>query len=119
MPALTEVKVPLGGLAWPEALLPQQARVPSVLTPQAWKAPAEIELAITPSDASPLLLLAAEVSIIARKTAMTPSAAATRLIHSIRRSHYSHFGNTAAPSAMDRPSAEGEGFEPSIRPIDV
>ena len=26
--------MPLGGVAWPEALLPQQARVPSVLTPQ-------------------------------------------------------------------------------------
>ena len=31
----TELKVPAGGLAWPESLSPQQASVPSVLHPAA------------------------------------------------------------------------------------
>lgn len=34
-PAVTEVKAPSGGEAWPSVLLPQQATEPSVLTPQA------------------------------------------------------------------------------------
>ena len=36
-PALTAVKVPAGGVAWPLPLRPQQARVPFVLSPQVWK----------------------------------------------------------------------------------
>ena len=36
-PALTVVKVPAGGVAWPKSLSPQQARVPSVLIPQVWQ----------------------------------------------------------------------------------
>ena len=34
-PALTEEKVPAGGVAWPKVLSPQQAMVPSVFTPHA------------------------------------------------------------------------------------
>jgi hypothetical protein len=34
-PALTEVKAPAGGFAWPFPLAPQQATVPLVLIPQA------------------------------------------------------------------------------------
>ena len=41
MAADTWRKAPPGGLAWPAAFLPQQARVPSALTPQLWKFPAE------------------------------------------------------------------------------
>ena len=40
LPALTAVKVPGGGVAWPSALRPQQATVPSVLIPQVWRWPA-------------------------------------------------------------------------------
>ena len=39
-PALTAVKVPAGGVAWPLPLRPQQATMPFVLTPQVWKPPA-------------------------------------------------------------------------------
>ena len=38
-PALTDTKVPAGGVAWPESLLPQQAMVPAVFTPQANRVP--------------------------------------------------------------------------------
>ena len=34
VPALTEAKVPVGGLAWSKLFRPQQATVPSLLTPQ-------------------------------------------------------------------------------------
>ena len=33
-PALTWVKVPGGGVAWPKKLYPQQATVPSLFSPQ-------------------------------------------------------------------------------------
>ena len=36
-PALTEVKVPAGGVARPKPLCPQQATVASVRTPQVWR----------------------------------------------------------------------------------
>ena len=39
-PALTAVKVPAGGVAWPSSSAPQQATVPFVLTPQVWSLPA-------------------------------------------------------------------------------
>ena len=39
---VTWVKVPAGGLACPRLLSPQQARVPSVLTPQVWREPAAL-----------------------------------------------------------------------------
>ena len=39
-PALTAVKVPAGGVAWPLPLRPQQATAPFVLIPQVWKPPA-------------------------------------------------------------------------------
>jgi hypothetical protein len=42
-PALTEAKVPTGGVALPWLLSPQQATVPSVLTPHAWMPPALME----------------------------------------------------------------------------
>src|SRR2546427_9511255 len=38
--ALTWVNMPPGGIAWPSWLFPQQATVPSALTPQLWNAPA-------------------------------------------------------------------------------
>ena len=34
------MKVPAGGVAWPWPFRPQQARVPFVLIPQVWRAPA-------------------------------------------------------------------------------
>src|SRR5205823_6215003 len=39
-PALTWLKAPAGGVAWPLSLLPQQASVPSAFTPQVWLPPA-------------------------------------------------------------------------------
>ncbi len=39
-PALTAVKVPGGGVAWPPSFRPQQAVVPLGLTPQVWCRPA-------------------------------------------------------------------------------
>ena len=45
-PAETELKVPAGGVAWPESSLPQQASVSSVCTPQLWEPPAETELKV-------------------------------------------------------------------------
>lgn len=49
-PALTEVKVPAGGVAWfPWVLSPQHAMVPSVFIPQACIAPALTETKV-PSD---------------------------------------------------------------------
>jgi hypothetical protein len=47
-PALTEVNLPRGGLAWPCSLSPQQATVPSVFTPQVWAAPALTEVKARP-----------------------------------------------------------------------
>jgi hypothetical protein len=38
--------VPPGGLAWPEELAPQQARVPFVLTAQLCDSPAETEMKV-------------------------------------------------------------------------
>ncbi len=38
--ALTWMKTPAGGLAWPLSLFPQQATVPSLRSPQVWKKPA-------------------------------------------------------------------------------
>jgi hypothetical protein len=34
LPALTDVKLPLGGVAWPKSLTPQQAMLPSLFKPQ-------------------------------------------------------------------------------------
>ena len=42
-PALTEAKVPGGGVACPRSLSPQQAMVPSVFTPHVWYQPALTE----------------------------------------------------------------------------
>jgi hypothetical protein len=42
LPAATEVKLPAGGLAWPELLSPQQATIPFVLSAQVCEPPAEI-----------------------------------------------------------------------------
>ena len=39
-PALTEKKVPAGGVAWPYSSKPQQATDPSSFTPQVWRPPA-------------------------------------------------------------------------------
>jgi hypothetical protein len=39
LPELTAVKLPAGGLAWPELFEPQQASVPLVRTPQLWEPP--------------------------------------------------------------------------------
>jgi hypothetical protein len=39
MPALTDVKVPAGGVAWPEVFDPQQTMVPSVASAHAWSSP--------------------------------------------------------------------------------
>ena len=36
-PALTAVKVPAGGVAWPTSLSPQHATVPFVRSPQVWR----------------------------------------------------------------------------------
>jgi len=43
LPALTEAKVPDGGLDWPWMSHPQQATVSSVRTPHVWKPPALTE----------------------------------------------------------------------------
>jgi hypothetical protein len=48
-PALTEVKVPPGGVASPKSFSPQQATVPSVFTAHVWKYPALTE-ANEPAD---------------------------------------------------------------------
>jgi hypothetical protein len=41
-PTETAVKVPAGGVDWPELLLPQQASEPSLRTPQLCELPAAI-----------------------------------------------------------------------------
>ena len=52
--ALTDVKVPVGGVAWPELLLPQQAMFPLLLTPQAKRLPALMDAKVPPGGvASP------------------------------------------------------------------
>jgi len=45
--------VPLGGVAWPDQFAPQQARVPSVLTPQLWASPAETEVKVPLATVDP------------------------------------------------------------------
>jgi uncharacterized protein (DUF2336 family) len=45
-PALTNAKVPSGGVAAPKAFSPQQATVPSVFTAQAWNMPTLTEVKV-------------------------------------------------------------------------
>src|SRR5436190_1462009 len=72
-PALTAAKLPVGGLAWPKRLLPQQVSLPFAFTPQVWTAPASTLPARTPAGAAAIEAPASPVGGAAARAVPTPA----------------------------------------------